>query len=103
MGSVDGFADIVLPAGDRAVEVSDEDQKGFYRDTRGLARALAGNKQEAIEDFRAFIAWSENQNFHYDRVTKRQEWIQKLEAGEQPFTPEVLLELRNENMGLVLD
>jgi hypothetical protein len=36
-GSVDRFADVVLPAGDREVEVADEDLKAFYRDTRGLA------------------------------------------------------------------
>lgn len=102
-GSVDRFARIVLPAGDRAFEVADEKFKDFYRDTRGLARALAGRRRDAIDDFRAFISWAEKNNLQHDRVSKRVEWIGKLEKGEQPFTPEVLLELRNENIVSTLD
>jgi WD40 repeat protein len=102
-GSVDRFADVVLPAGDREVEVADEDLKAFYRDTRGLARALAGKKQEAIEDFRAFIAWAESHKLYEDNVSMRKEWIKEMEDNKDPFTDETLRKLRGETYGFSLD
>jgi WD40 repeat protein len=48
-GSVDGFAAHVLPAGQRAVELAPA--SCISLDTRGLARALAGNLRGAAEDF----------------------------------------------------
>jgi hypothetical protein len=99
-GSVDGFAAVVLPAGDRAVEVANEDQKAFYRDTRGLARALAGKQQEALEDFRAFIAWAECHKLYTDSVSKRREWIKEMEDKKDPFTDETLRKLRDESIAL---
>jgi WD40 repeat protein len=95
-GSLYRFADVVLPAGDRAVEVADEEKKAHYRDTRGLARGLAGRKKEAIEDFRAFIDWAENHKLYDDRISKRKEWIKKMEDNQDPFTDETLRELRGE-------
>jgi WD40 repeat protein len=102
-GSLDRFADVVLPAGDREVEVAGEEQKAFYRDTRGLARALAGKKKEAIEDFRAFIAWSESNKLFEDNVGLRKEWIKEMEDNKDPFTDETLRKLRGETYGFDLD
>jgi WD40 repeat protein len=97
-GSVDGFADVVLPAGDKAVEVAKEEQKAFYRDARGLARALTGKKQEAIEDFSVFIAWAESYNLYEDDVGMRREWIKEMEDNKDPFTDETLRALRDESV-----
>jgi hypothetical protein len=102
-GSLDGFAAAVLPAGDSAVEDANEDEKAFYRDARGLARALAGKKQEAIEDFRAFTAWAERHKFYSESVSKRREWIQIMEKQKDPFTDQTLRMLRNESGPLTLN
>lgn len=61
------------------------------RNSRGLARALTGDIEGAIENFQAFVnviiepKWSRAQ---------RQHWIEALRAGENPFTPEELEKLR---------
>jgi regulator of sirC expression with transglutaminase-like and TPR domain len=63
-----------------------------YRDSRGLARALTGNIQGAIEDFQFFVDHTANPQ----RKSERQKWIAALRAGQNPFTPEVLKSLYNE-------
>ena len=55
---------------------------GEIRDSRGLARALTGNTQGAIEDFQAFVDWTNND----EQRLQRQGWIDALRAGENPFT-----------------
>src|SRR5262249_297565 len=57
IGSLDGFAAVVMPACDRAVTLGG-DNAGFFQDSRGLAHALLGQTTEAQEDFQAFITWS---------------------------------------------
>jgi hypothetical protein len=98
LGSVDRLAAVVLPAGARAIELADEEHKAYYRDTRGLARAIAGYKKEAIEDFPAFIDWADNHKLYSDKISKRKEWIKQLEDNQDPFSDSVLLELRSETM-----
>jgi len=39
-----------------------------------------------IEDFQAFVDWTDNE----EAKAERQSWIKALQAGENPFTPEVL-------------
>ena len=56
VGSLDGFAEIVLPACDRAVELAPDD--GNARDSRGVARAITGDVQGAIVDFERFVSWA---------------------------------------------
>ena len=63
---------------------------GDVRDSRGLARALTGDVAGAIDDFEAFVAWTQNDR---DRA-QRQDWIAALRAGENPFTAEELRSLR---------
>jgi tetratricopeptide (TPR) repeat protein len=72
----------VMAGCEKAVEL--EPENGGCRDSRGLARALTGNIEGAIEDFQAYIAWINNE----EQKLQRQRWIDVLLAGENPFTPE---------------
>ncbi len=49
-------------------------------------RALTGNFTGAIEDFQAFMEGTDNE----EKKAQRQRWIEALQKGENPFTPEVL-------------
>jgi regulator of sirC expression with transglutaminase-like and TPR domain len=66
-------------------------RNGRFRDSRGIARALTGNKQGAIEDFQAFIKSADS-----DEEEKKQRlgWIDALKAGKNPFTPEQIEKLK---------
>ena len=72
-------------------------EDGGLRDTRGLARALSGDIEGAIEDFEAFI-WSRQDR---GQRKKRAEWIEGLrlvQAGEKTigdvFPPDKLKEIK---------
>ncbi len=69
----------------------------FY-DSRGLAYALLNNYPAAIEDFERYIDWLEAQpgDTWQIELTRRREWVAALAVGENPFTPELLAELRRE-------
>jgi hypothetical protein len=95
-GSLAGFAEIVLPACEQAVEFADETEKAFVRDSRGLARALTGDIAGAIEDFKAYVEWSQVDEAYEQLVSKREAWISELEAGRDPFNQETLEALRDE-------
>jgi len=88
-GGLWGHAAVVMAACEQAVALAPDD--GGIRDSRGLARALAGDVAGAIDDFEAFVAWTGNDR---DRA-QRQDWIVALRSGESPFTPELLEQLRN--------
>ena len=62
-------------------------------DTRGLARGLTGNIAGALEDFQRVLDIS---TFDESKAKKqqRQDWLDALRRGENPFTPEVLERLR---------
>lgn len=83
-GSLWGEAQAVLHACERAVALEPDNVE--IRDSRGLARALLGDYDGAIDDFEAFVEETEDET----RRFQRQNWIEMLEAGENPFTPEVL-------------
>jgi len=69
-----------------------EPENGGFANSRGVARALTGDLEGAIDDFRAYLGWGLGGNNEL-----RQEWIEELEAGRNPFDDEALLEhLRNE-------
>jgi len=95
-GSINKFAEIVLPACEQAIKLAPDDEKAYYRDGRGLARALMGDYEGAIEDFKVFVEWSKA-NYQFAQYEhKREAWIAELEAGRNPFDIETLEELRNE-------
>ncbi|MBD2203335.1 hypothetical protein H6G33_04920 [Calothrix sp. FACHB-1219] len=87
-GSLYGYAGDVMFACEKAVSLAPTN--GNIRDSRGLARALTGNTKGAIEDFQAFIEWTDNS----EEKSQRQGWINSLSAGKNPFTKEELEKLR---------
>ncbi len=98
-GSLHGYAGEVMSACDKAVAL--DPLPGRYRSRRGLARALAGDSEGAIEDFQAYIDWTNNsEDFPKEALEKprlkRQRWLDALRAGENPFTPEEIEKLLND-------
>ncbi|HEX2906750.1 MAG TPA: WD40 repeat domain-containing protein, partial [Phototrophicaceae bacterium] len=90
-GSLYGFAETVLPVCEKMVELVPA--HGNFYDTRGVARALTGNLDGALEDFRVFTGWAEGRDGYDQFVTRRQEWITKLTAGENPIDEQTIQEL----------
>ncbi|NEU76460.1 NACHT domain-containing protein [Hassallia byssoidea VB512170] len=90
-GSVHGHAKGVLHICEKAVTL-DPDNKG-YQDSRGLARVLTNDLVGALEDFRAVV---DSGALDYSKNVKqrRLRWIEALELGNNPLTPEELEELR---------
>ena len=92
LGGVDGAKRYSF-AGELAIAL--EPENDGFRDTRGLSRALLGNREGAISDFEAFISFAQN----YRRRKERREWIRLLRLGlpiDQIFTPEVRERLKGE-------
>uniref|UniRef100_UPI0039C62389 WD40 repeat domain-containing protein n=1 Tax=Nostoc sp. CCY 9925 TaxID=3103865 RepID=UPI0039C62389 len=77
-GSLQKYAKDVMFACEKAVAFNSE--YGRYRDSRGLARALTGNIQGAIEDFEAYIAKTDDTQ----EKSQRQGWVKALRAGKDP-------------------
>ena len=88
-GSLLGYAAEVMDACEQAVALDPENW--LVLDSRGIARALTGNIDGAIEDFQAFISGTENK----EERDQRQRWIKALQAGENPFTDEEIDALLN--------
>jgi WD40 repeat protein len=93
-GSLWGDAADVMDTCERAVRLAPAD--GAMRDSRGLARALAGDYPGAIEDFRFFVEWSKEVGKYEQYGSKREAWIAELKAGRNPFDAATLEALRNE-------
>ena len=87
-GSTYNQAKAVMFACEKAVALASDD--GNITDSRGLARALTGDTQGAIADFKIYADSTSNE----EEKAQRQAWIAALERGENPFTPEVLESLR---------
>jgi WD40 repeat protein len=98
-GSVDGFATLVKSACEQAVELAPKDRKGFYRDSRGLDRALCGDRAGAIEDFAAMMEYIKEHPTLLDNsealLRHREEWIAALKKGGNPFDKGLLDALRS--------
>jgi tetratricopeptide (TPR) repeat protein len=100
-GSLWGHAADVLTACEHAITQAENVQKDRWRGRRGVARALTGNIEGAIEDLQLYVDWAKRQEWASEDwgqtwLMKRQRWIKTMQAGENPFTPEVLEKLRNE-------
>jgi WD40 repeat protein len=100
-GSLEGLARDVSFACERAATLEPENVD--YRDSRGIARAITGNRDGAIEDFRFVADWiareAEREGVRgagpWDDTRKqREEWILALTAGRNPFDEETLRALR---------
>ena len=86
-------AALVMDACETAVKLAPDD--GSIRDSRGLARALTGDVQGAIEDFEFALAQGGSDDF----IAKRTAWIEALRARTDPaliFDEATLADLRNE-------
>jgi len=89
--SLNGQATRALPACESAVRPDTTNLA--YRDSRGLARALAGDLPGARDDFTYVVAHAAAGPFH----DRRAAWLETLRAGTNPFTAEVLKELQATN------
>ncbi len=85
-----------LPYCQQAVAAADP--QPTFLDSRGLAYALLGDYPAAIADFQAYVAWLEQQpgDDWQEALARRRAWIDMLTAGQNPFTPQLLAELRHE-------
>ena len=90
-GSLLGHAEEVLEACDQAVALEPDD--GDHRDSRGLARALAGDEAGAIEDFEAVIEWLKGEGTYEPGAYGREDWLVALKAGQNPFDQATLEDL----------
>jgi hypothetical protein len=93
-GSLWEHAADVMSACEQAIELLPDNAS--FHDSRGLARALTGNYVGAIEDFEIFVEWSKKYNLYERYGRQREEWINKLKAGQNPFDPETLEKLLSE-------
>ena len=96
---MNGYAKQVLPACEDAIKLAEQNQPEvvqFCYDSRGLARALSGNYQGAIEDFKVFVEFTKEIDAYKEYGQRRDAWIEALEAGQNPFDEGTLLELQNE-------
>jgi tetratricopeptide (TPR) repeat protein len=93
-GSLWGFAEEVLEACETAVRL--EPDLGFIRDSRGVARAILGDFEGAIEDFQFYLIWAEEEGDRVWYIQKRKTWIEELEKGNNPFDAELLESLKYE-------
>jgi hypothetical protein len=86
----------IMDACGQAVELAPG--SAAYRDSRGIARALIGDPAGAIDDFTFYIAWAKQDDAegNKDAITRREEWIAALRAGNNPFDDKTLKALREE-------
>lgn len=57
-----------------------------YHDTRGVALALAGRRDEAIAEFEYFIRGAQGIERFARDIPVRRKWIELLRSGKDPFT-----------------
>jgi tetratricopeptide (TPR) repeat protein len=84
-----------LPYCQQAVTV---DPRPVFLDSRGLVYALLGDYPAAVADFQTYADWLEEQpgKSQQTQLARRKAWINALQADENPFTPQLLAELRRE-------
>ncbi len=94
--SLAGMAEVGLPYCERALSIKPDNYLTY--DSRGLAHALLGNHEKALEDFDRFLEWLGTQSSDtYARYGPRRErWVESLSKGQNPFDEAELLALRNE-------
>lgn len=80
---------------ERAIELRAEP---YIHDSRGVVYALLGDYGNAIVDFTIFVNYYEKSypDQRFPAVEQRKAWIKTMQAGDNPFTEEVLERLRTE-------
>ncbi len=91
-GSLWGYAAEVMHACENAIDAAPFDAQ--IADSRGLAKALTGDYRTAIEDFTQYLQWCKSNIQYQTDCDRRETWITSLEAGQNPFSQEVLDDLR---------
>lgn len=79
-GGILRHAPEVMPACETAVNL--EPANSQIRDSRGVARALSGNRAGAIRDFQDLV---DSILANAQQKDKRRKWIKSLQAGKDPF------------------
>lgn len=87
-GGLNNHAEDVLTACEQAVTLDPFNPN--YRDSRGLVRALTGDRIGAIDDFSYFVEW-----IYGSESLVRKNWISDLQAGTNPFGEKTLSELKD--------
>jgi hypothetical protein len=85
-GCLSGFAAVVRPAAEHAVAGLPDN--GAYRDTRGLVRAIIGDRAGAADDFLAYAAWTKSEGrfaYEYNGAALREKWAAELRDGRDPL------------------
>jgi WD40 repeat protein/tetratricopeptide (TPR) repeat protein len=90
-GSLQRQTTQVMSACNQAVAFTNS-TNGSYRDSRGVARALTGDRKGAIQDFQYFADQTNNTDLKKQRLG----WIDILSHGGDPFTQSVLDSLTNQ-------
>jgi hypothetical protein len=94
-GTLSGHARQLVDAGERAVRLAPTD--ATVRDTRGVSRALSGNLAGAVADFRFLVRDASIRNqLSKPAFEQRQKWLDELSNGRNPFSKQVLQQLRDE-------
>ena len=73
------------------------DASGASLDSRAISLAQVGRYTEAATDLRAYLAWVSAAYpaiYAKYRGPQAEGWIEQIERGENPFTPELLETLR---------
>jgi WD40 repeat protein len=92
-GTLDGFADVVLPACDAAIREAPVYVKPSYFDTRGVAYACTGKLREAADDLQKFVDSEKTE----EKRKQREAWVAELRKGRNPIDKKTLEALRVED------
>ena len=103
-GSLDGFANIVLPACNTAVSIAIQNNElnlTDYRYYRGIALALTGDYEGAVEDIQYFLDQPTEETGDYGVYwrEKRESWMADLKSGVNPFDEQTLAEIHQDSFG----
>ena len=90
-GSLWQQPELVINYCDLAVQT----EGGSTYDSRGIAWALLGQFEAAIEDFTEYIKWADGRAGFEDEIELRRSWIEELRQNQNPLTLETLQSLRS--------
>jgi hypothetical protein len=102
-GALDGYAALVMPACDYAVQLLPERGGPYHR--RGIARAMTGDYAGAVSDFHIMLDWLKDWDASFPESLQGVYdvlapdilgWIDELEAGRNPFDADTLAALREQ-------
>ena len=94
-GALYNQAELSYFACERALELDPENID--FLQARGVSRALRGDFEGAIEDLETFVASSREFGYYPEEdIALREQWIEALREGINPFDEETLASLRGE-------